>query len=412
MIHCKKKHFVITQTEGWQRWVTPGPISQQAIHRWYVFPHSFTDDLVHALAEEWNLGGSDFVLDPFVGAGTTLVAAKQRQLPAHGYDLSPLAVFASNTKVASYSVPRLRTAWKQLRQGQKRIYEFGQVDHYPELVRDALADGRLETFHRLSEDISNLRCTCTERRFFLLALVSLIPRFSDAVAGGGWLRWENQGLGAERIPEAFSEQVELMMEDLGSVCAQSQHSWWAVRADARRLPAPGGGFSAVVTSPPYPNRHDYTRVFGVELMFAFLDWQQNRALRYQMFHSHPEARPTRPEVHGYVMPGDLRDYVDAIGDKRISRMLEGYFVDMYLCLREVSRVCRPKAKIAFVVGNAQYDGEPLMVDELTAELGGRVGLVCSEIRIVRWRGNSAQQMGKFGRQASRESIVMFEKADV
>ena len=35
--------------------------------------------------------------------------------------------------------------------------------------------------------------------------------------------------------------------------------------------------------------------------------------------------------------------------------------------------------------------------------------ICEEIRVVRRRGNSAQQMGKYGRMASRESVVIFEK---
>ena len=45
----------------------------------------------------------------------------------------------------------------------------------------------------------------------------------------------------------------------------------------------------------------------------------------------------------------------------------------------------------------------------TAALGERAELVCQEIRAVRWRGNSAQQMGRYGREGSRESIVIFEK---
>ena len=52
------------------------------------------------------------------------------------------------------------------------------------------------------------------------------------------------------------------------------------------------------------------------------------------------------------------------------------------------------AKAAFVVGNAQYDGKAILVDEFTAEIGEQAGLTCEEIRVVRRRGNSAQQMGK------------------
>lgn len=96
-------------------------------------------------------------------------------------------------------------------------------------------------------------------------------------------------------------------------------------------------------------------------------------------------------------------------DPRIVRMLEGYFLDMFLCLREANRVCRPGAPIAFVVGNAQYYGLPIPVDELTAEVGKQAGLECEKVLVARYRGNSAQQMGEYGRNPSRASIVIFRK---
>lgn len=93
-------------------------------------------------------------------------------------------------------------------------------------------------------------------------------------------------------------------------------------------------------------------------------------------------------------------------------MVEGYFLDMYLCLREVARVCKKGARIAFVVGNAQYNNVPVPVDELTAEIGAQVGLACEKLIAVRYRGNSAQQMGKYGRRPSRESVVVLKKLTV
>ena len=208
--------------------------------------------------------------------------------------------------------------------------------------------------------------------------------------------------------DAFKAQVDMMLSDVRDTPPSSAR--WKVRlGDARSLPDKDATYTAVITSPPYPNRHDYTRVFGVELMFDFLDWKRLRKLRYQSFHSHPEAHPKRPSADEYKAPGTLDDRIRDITDKRIQRMLRGYFLDMYLCLRELSRVCRDGANIAVVVGNARYSGKVICVDEYTAELGEQVGLVCREIRAVRWRGNSAQQMGRYGRVASRESVVLFNK---
>ena len=96
-------------------------------------------------------------------------------------------------------------------------------------------------------------------------------------------------------------------------------------------------------------------------------------------------------------------------DPRVKEMLDGYFLDLYLALREVRRVCKRRAHVAFVVGNAQYRGVPLAVDELTAEVGEQAGLKCEKLMVARYRGNSAQQMGKYGRNPSRETVVVFRR---
>ena len=401
--------YQVTESSAWRHWVTPKPARDRAVHRWYLFPHSFTGDLVHALVDDWGLDEEDRILDPFAGAGTTLLAAKERSMPASGYDLSPLAVLVSNTKVAALSRKRLELAWRSLEGRLDQRLPAFMTRSYPELVRNALSDGRLEAFDALTYWIGEIECSQVERDFFRLALIAVIPRFSNAVANGGWLRWSSEGADADVVVESFRERVELMLSDVGDEVCSSSSCWKAEIADARVLPDCDETYSAVITSPPYPNRHDYTRVFGVELMFDFLDWEESRELRYQSFHSHPEARPRRPAADEYVPPEHLEENIDHLTDPRLQRMLRGYFLDMYLCLREVARVSREGARIAFVVGNARYGGKAILVDEFTAELGERAGLVCREIRAVRWRGNSAQQMGRYGRVASRESVVMFEK---
>lgn len=402
--------YPVTEAVQWKGWLTPKASRNRPVHRWYLFPHSYTDTLVHALIGEWSLNSNDTVLDPFVGAGTTILSSKERGVAAIGYDLSPLAVFVTNTKVARYCAKELRAKWQRLlgvlSKGYREQREL--VRDYPPLVHKALSRGRLGAFEHIFRRIDGMEWSNREKDFFRLALVAIVPQFSDAVASGGWLKWTNGGKEAAEIADVYSRTINDMLSDIeASRCSDLR--WEARLADARRLPEDARRFSAVITSPPYPNRHDYTRVFGVELMTFFLDWQQNRSLRYQSFHSHPEARPQRPSVPGYVPPRDLEQNMVDIGDQRLRRMLRGYFLDLYLCLKEIDRVCVTDARVAIVVGNAQYSGHPIMVDEYTAELGEIAGLKCQEIRAVRWRGNSAQQMKIYGRRPARESVVIFRK---
>lgn len=407
------RQLVIEQRLDWRRWVTPKPLQEKPIHRWYVFPHSFSSELVHALVEQWGLNNKDRILDPFAGAGTTILAAKEKGIPATGYDLSPLAVLAASAKLSNFSPLRLRRISKQLKRKINPNSWNGRSRVYPRLVEDALPGPLLSAFESISNQIDQMKCSDRERDLFRLAMLTTLPMYSRLVATGGWLQWNRKHKRIKSLSRVFREQIDRMLVDLGEVHLSRKPNWAVGISDARRLPDPDGKYAAVITSPPYPNRHDYTRVFGVELMFGFLDWEQTRRLRYQSFHSHPEAHPTRPDSVGYVCPHRLKLALARIKqagiDPRVTRMLEGYFLDMYLCLREMNRVSREGAKIAVIVGNAQYGGVPVPVDKLTAEIGELAGLNCETLLVARYRGNSAQQMAQFGRSPSRESVVIFHK---
>ena len=398
----------ITRRPSWHNWVTPKILRTAPIHRWYLFPHSFTNELVRALVHEWKLTQQDTILDPFVGAGTTLLASKELNIPCMGYDLSPLAVSASNTKSADYTCRRLKHYWKILKESILNCKSESISKDYPAVVYKALSHGRLTKFDVIARHITELPCSAKERDFFRLALIAIIPEFSKAIATGGWLRWIDNSAPARKIVPAFNKRVEMMLGDVTEETKVTKKCWKAKIADARTLPDKDSRYSAIITSPPYPNRHDYTRVFGIELMFGFLDYMETRKLRHKSFYSHPEAKPTKKTIPDYTIPDSLARDLQVIEEIRLRRMLEGYFFDMYVCLKEAKRVARAGARIAYVVGNAQYSGRAILVDELTATLGEQAGLRCQEIRALRWRGNSAQQMGKYGRRASRESIVIFE----
>ncbi len=406
------KRYKYRSCYSWKNWVVPSLLRERPIHRWLVFPHSFTDDIVKELIDEWSLGSSDLIVDPFIGAGTTLLASKEAGVPAIGFDLSPLAILASNTKVANYCIKHLEKLWRSLKHNLRVYNPNGEISGYPELIQRALPGKKLATLHYLKKRIDSMPCAEREKGFFLIALISLLPKFSNAIATGGWLSWEPNRRPAKSILKVYNHLIEGMLDDIQQVELARFSKWKAKISDARELPLENSQCSAVITSPPYPNRHDYTRIFGVELMFTFLNWEQTRNLRYQTFESHPESKPTRPEAVGYIEPRFLSRAIRRIGEKsqpRIVTMLHGYFLDLFLNLKEVGRILKKGGHAAFVVGNAQYSGVPLEVDKATAAIAEQCNLACEEIRVVRVRGNSAQQMKIYGRNPSRESVVILER---
>ena len=399
----------VTNRLEWGGWLSPRTFSNLPVHRWYVFPHSFSPEFVPALVGEWGLGASDRILDPFLGSGTTTLAAQQMGIPCSGYDISPLARFVSQAKCDRPTARDVKRACAAiLDEGPSLDTVCGQSVAVEPLLERAFGEARLGKLRGLAGRIRGQDMEGPCRSFLMLALLGVMPQFSFAERGGGWLRWRANARPASEIETAFLRRVGDMAEDLAATESQRVSPSIAL-ADARKLPDADASTSAVLTSPPYPNRHDYTRIFSPELLLLFLNSDENLALRRQSFESHPEARPTRPEHEKYRTPASLERLLGALRAGRVRRMLDGYFVDLYLCLREVTRVLRPGSPAALVVGNAQYEGKALLVDELTAEIGEAAGLSCTEIRVLRLRGNSAQQMGRYGRRPSRESLVLFRR---
>jgi tRNA G10 N-methylase Trm11 len=401
----------------WRSFVTPKSLRRTPVHRWFVFPHSFSEELVEALASEWCLGSEDWLLDPFVGAGTTLVAGQRLGIPALGFDLSPLAVFSSTAKTAQVEARQLRDSWTRLKRHFSSAAFPASLTREQDVLRRAFDARTLSTLLAYWQAIRSRVRNPSVRVLIQLGFIGVMPRYSRLVSKGGWLTETSPELEIRSFVEILEERIRMMAADLARRPEMGAPAICGL-ADARWLPVADDAIGAVITSPPYPNRHDYTRVFGVELAFAFLDTNATKALRYQSFSSHPEAKPKRPEsVSAYREPPSLSETLQRIGDliddprakQRIPNMLAGYFVDLYCSLKEVKRVLKPGARAAYVVGNVQYCGIALEVDQLLCEIAGQVGLSCDEVRVARVRGNSAQQMGLYGRQPARESVVIVRK---
>jgi hypothetical protein len=213
--------YTVEERLSWRGWVTPKPLEDKPIHRWYVFPHSFSRELVHELIEEWDLGSKDHILDPFAGAGTTILAAKERGVPASGYDLSPLAALAARTKIANFNISRIEHAWKSLEKTLDPSLWNGVSRLYPELVQKALPGRLLGGFDAVARHIDHLSGSNTERDFFRLASLTTVPVFSRAVVTGGWLKWVERRNKVTSLPSVLSEHVEMMLDDLQVEIASS-----------------------------------------------------------------------------------------------------------------------------------------------------------------------------------------------
>jgi len=408
--------------------VTYVPNKTAPIHRWFQYKEGFSHKLVEMLLRQFDGDPARHrVFDPFAGCGTTLLVAKQMGFGAWGIDILPVAVFVARVKLRNpkeYDLPRLRSEIDRL---------LATPFHRPSLtapkdvriVKLAYEPETLEQILFFKEEIQQVYSDLI-REFLLLGLMSVLEDVSYTSKDGQYLRLRRD----KQIPEVrevLRSQLEMMYTDL--VGEQSQlalpglmeipsnrynsRRCYVKQADTRLFAASVDDYAdIIVTSPPYLNRYDYSRIYSLELCLQFVsEFGELKQVRHSLLRSHIESReaPTN-DVHHPALVEVLDNLAgQKLNNPRIPVMIKGYFEDMNLVLKQLVQVCRPGARVALVVANARFHGELIPVDLLLSELAVDAGFEVERIIITRYKGNSSQQMGRFGRVAVRESIAVWRK---
>ncbi len=192
-----------------------------------------------------------------------------------------------------------------------------------------------------------------------------------------------------------------------------------------------GSFDTVITSPPYANRYDYTRTYALELAFLGYDEQAFKALRQALLSATVENRSKRDELAKIYGASDslsrvfgmvdanavlaevltiLRAHADELGNRNVIGLLLHYFTEMGVVIAELARVVAPGGHVFMVNDNVRYHGEEAPVDLILSDFAEQSGFRCNTIwALPRGKGNSSQQMGRFGRQEIRKCVYHWQR---
>src|SRR3989338_277147 len=347
----------------WRELATFVPNKTLPIYNWFYYKEGFSKELVDLLINMLGLKQGDTVLDMFCGSGTTLVACKEAGINAIGLDVLPTAIFASQVKIINYEPESLREEAKILFRRKFHQLEW----EFPKIMRAMINKYALADIAFFSSQIDRLK----NKDFFTLALLNTSIKVSYAWKDGGVIKIRKHPVPPLR--KLFQRVVYRMIKDVEE-SKPTNASVLIKQEDARKTSLPDNSVDAVITSPPYLNNIDYTKLYAIEDFFM------------KMRHV--------PSLRSFLGVRDGKDQENS------------YFEDMKETLSEMYRVCKPGASVAIIIGNA-WLGKEVESDFITAYLAEQIGFSVEKIFVLNKRFALENRTEKKG--ILRESLIILKK---
>lgn len=463
----ENKYIKITEiTDEFSRQSVSYQLSKRdSLHRWLKYKEGFSSELVNKLLDVFNIKSGDLVLDPFLGSGTTSIVCQMRGINSLGYDILPTSNIAIEAKknVFKYNIEELRNFIDQIKE-LSTPKEFEGNFAYITITDGAFPEQTEKDVVYFTEWIQSSNYSTIIKTLAKLCMLNCLEPISYTSKDGQFLGWDYRSkkmrMSAERrekngqkpmkirdkgilptLKKCLIEELEAVYNDIKYIQSHAKVTNATINytqgSVLLELPKyQNNTIACVITSPPYCNRYDYTRTYCLELNYLGLSISEVTQLRQSLLSCTVENKSKMQSLRSYYDSlGRIEDYYKIeniinhnaplqeiimalkkrnlngdINNDGVLRMVEGYFTELTFLYFELFRVCKKGAKVAFVNDNVRYGGEVIPVDFLCTNLAEQIGFKAEKIySLKQQKGNSSQQMKKYGRIPLRKSITIWQK---
>lgn len=443
------EHKFLTQTFLTRSLVSFQANKNRATYRWYKYKEAFSASLVEYLLQRYKIVAGN-ILDPFAGSGTALFVASAMGLNAEGIELLPIGQHLIATKrqlESDFSADDIAVlkSWSATHPWETNGTKYSLPElritqgAYPKETVEAI-EAYIGASQQEKEHVQAVL------RFALLCVLEPI---SYTRKDGQYLRWDHRSGRRQgqkifhkgpilNFRKAICDKIDEIVFDL--LNPQEATDLFPVSNLQGGVHLYNGScldimptlsddsYDAVITSPPYCNRYDYTRTYALELALLGVDEQGLINLRQQMLSCTVENRAKdllkmNPRWTAAIAAADQQPLLQAIlkylddqkargvlNNNGIPRMIKGYFYEMACVIAECVRVMKTGALLMMVNDNVRYAGASISVDMILSDMAQSLGFEVENILLLpNGKGNSSQQMGEHGRQTLRKCVYIWRK---
>ena len=379
------------------------------IHRWYRLTPSFSPHLAHDIADHFGLGNNDLVLDPFSGVATVPLCMKYRGIPACSIEINPYLFFVGTVKTRSYKdvgeiestiqdfLVRLQAAFHELpMEGGAAHYLKEHAEFIPRISFPERwwSPGNLMQLVCLRHTLLSYDAPTHHHDLLKMGVLGILVPVSNAKHNHVSLTFAERPAEMVDVFAVLKDKYKEIVDDLRSVLELACSEVTVFSGNSKETSAvlpKGQPVTAVITSPPYPNRFSYARETRPHLFFFdFIEnakavgeletlaiggtWGKATSVLSE------GVAPVNPLIESLLAPytGNIHDE-----GRLMAYYIIKYFNDIYQHASEIVRVCDERCRLAYVIGNSKFYGHPLPSDEILASIFDYFGFRL--IRIDRMR---------------------------
>ena len=393
--------------------------------RWYRYKEGYSTKLVKKIIDDYNVENSGVILDPFLGSGSTIMAANELSLKGIGFEVNPFSFFLSSLKLKNYTEDILT----EFRNATTKILTLNEnyfTEYIPALPKLSISN---KVFHPAVEpyfmtvkgNIDNYDGDQEVKELLKLGWLTSLESVSLYKKAGNGLKKrtssrtiiDNDFLAEEILKENFLNiEKDLLTEKIQFNCEIFNDSCLNMESYISE-----GSVNGVIFSPPYANSFDYTEIYKLELWFGGFvsEYDDLKLLRQTSVRSHLNAFENK-YIEEKLTLHELEQLLDELKTKKlwnknIPLMLEMYFNQMFELLIKIYKVLKSDGFCSIVIGNSSYGGVVFPTDLLLAKFAQKIGFEVDKIEIDRFIITSSQQYFETmdSKNFLRESIVCLTK---
>ncbi len=357
----------------------------QKIDRIHPYPAKFTVDLAFKYISKYTKEG-DTIYDPFVGSGTSLLAASLLHRKGYGTDINHIAILISKGKLLHLSVSEADRLERFIDEFEQNYYDDVKnvkLFYYPKIEHWFSSDSIAVLSYILEK--KKLLTTDQEQTFLELVMSAIINTVSNQESDTRYAAIKKPDLTIEKVATIFIKKyrnlLDLMLEINDEDRWESKNTPMLLDAKLCRTIIDKDSVDLILTSPPYVNTYDY-----------------------YLYHKH------RMNWLGY----DVKYSMDSeIGSRReyssLKHNTEKFSSDLQNILFACNETLKPNGKVVIVIGDGKVAGNMYDAKENMLRICTPIGWKLVDYSYSDLDKTSRSFQKSYRTKGKKEHIMVFSK---